>query len=93
MAGNPCSPGDAGIKYMFKKMHRIGAPGWLSWFSIRLLILARVMISQFVGLSPMSGSVLSMWSLLGILCLPAPPPLALMYALSLKQINLENAQG
>ena len=27
---------------------KIGAPGWLSWLSVQLLILAHVMISQFV---------------------------------------------
>ena len=36
-----------------------GAPGWLSWLSIQLLVLAQVMISQFMGLSPASGSVLN----------------------------------
>ena len=56
-----------------------------------LLILAHVMISQFVGLSPATGSALTVWILLEILCLPlslsAPPPWVLTRtrALSLSQ--------
>ena len=52
-----------------------GAPGWLSWLSVRLLFSAQVMISWFTGSSPASGSVLTARSLLGILpaSLPAPP--------------------
>ena len=38
------------------KENTIGAPGWLHRLSIQLLILAQVMISQFVGLSPLLGS-------------------------------------
>ena len=43
---------------------------------IQLLISAQVMISWFVGLSPVLGSVLTAWNLLGILYLPLslPPP-------------------
>ena len=57
-----------------------GAPGWLGWLSIRLLISAQVMISRFVGSSPASGSALTAgaWSLLPILSLPS---------LSLSKIN------
>ena len=51
-----------------KKDH-LGAPGWLSPFSIRLLVSAQVTISPFMGLSPASGSVLTAWSLLGVLSL------------------------
>ena len=47
----------------------LGAPGWLSRLSVRLLILAEVIISQFVGSSPTSGSALMLQSLLGILSL------------------------
>ena len=57
-----------------------GAPGWLSWLSIQLLVLAQVMISQFMGLSPASGSVLTYRASLEFslsLSLSAPPPLAL----------------
>ena len=45
----------------------IWAPGWLSGLSIWLLILAHVMIPQFVSLRPTSGSMLITWSLLRIL--------------------------
>ena len=37
--------------------------------SIRLLFSVQVMVSQFVGLSPASGSALTAWSVLGILFL------------------------
>ena len=53
----------------FKKINLIGVPGWLSWLSIRLLISAQVMISRFMRLIPVSGSVLIAWSLPGILSL------------------------
>ena len=46
-----------------------GAPGWLSQLSVQLLISTQVMISQFVRSSPGSSSVLTTWSLLGILFL------------------------
>ena len=42
------------------KEFRQAAPGWLSWLSIQLLTSAQVMISWFMGLSPVSGSVLTM---------------------------------
>ena len=42
-------------------------PGWLSWLSTRLLISAEVIISRFVRSSPERGSVLTAWSLPGIL--------------------------
>ena len=49
-----------------------------------ILDLAQVMISQFVGSSPVSGSTLTMQSLLGILFLPftLQPMLALALTLS-----------
>ena len=47
-----------------------GAPGWLSWLSIRLLVSAQVMISWFMRSSPTSGSALTAWNLPGILSLP-----------------------
>ena len=46
----------------------LGAPGWLSHLSVGLLILDQVMVSWFVGSSPM----LTAQSLLGILALPLP---------------------
>ena len=55
-----------------------GSPGWLSWLSDQLLTYAQVMISWFMSSSPELGSVLTAWSLLGILSLPlsAPPSLS-----------------
>ena len=44
-----------------------GAPEWLSWSSVQLLISAEVMISLFMISSPTSGSALMVWTLLGIL--------------------------
>ena len=46
-----------------------GAPGWLSWLSVQILVSARIMISWLMSLSPASGSALTVWSLLGILSL------------------------
>ena len=66
-----------------------GVPGWLSRLNIRLLILAQVIISQFMKSSPASGSVLTVQSLIGILCLPFSlfSPYLLTCFLS-KQINV-----
>ena len=57
-----------------------GAPWWLGQLSNQLLILAQVMVSRFMRLSPASGSVLTAWSMLGILSL-----LCLHPSLSLSQ--------
>ena len=60
--------------------NKCGAPGWLSWLRLGLLVLAQVMISLFVRSSPASGSTLTAQSLLGIsrsLSLSAPPLLTL----------------
>ena len=46
-----------------------GAPGWFSRLIVWLLVSAQVMISWFVSSSPESGSVLRVWSLLGVLSL------------------------
>ena len=53
--------------------------------SVERLTSAHVMISQFVGSNPTSGSLLSAQSPLQILCLPlsAPPPLTHTLSLSL----------
>ena len=48
---------------------KVTEPGWLSWLSVQLLLLAQVMISRIVGLSPVLGSQLTAWSMLGILSL------------------------
>ena len=54
---------------------RAGVPwGGLRRLSVRLLVSAQVMISQFVGSSPASGSVLTARSQLGILSLSLPSP-------------------
>ena len=52
-----------------KNLQGDGALGRLSPLSVRLLVSAQVVISQFVGSSPVSGSVLIVWSLLGIFSL------------------------
>ena len=61
---------------------------WVAQLGVKLLVSARVMISQFVDLSPASGSVLTAQSLLGILPLPLSLPFpcchALWHLLSLK---------
>ena len=57
-------------KYSVGKMD-LGAPQ----VSVGLLISAQVMISRFVRLSPESGSLLTVQSLLGILFLPLSLPL------------------
>ena len=51
------------------KKKTVGTPGWLSRLSVRLLVFAQVMASQFVSLSPALGSILTAQSLLGILSL------------------------
>ena len=48
---------------MITNMPQIGAPGWLSRLGVQLLMSAQVVISQFVGSSPMSGSVLTAQSM------------------------------
>ena len=48
----------------------VGTPGWLSWLSTQLLILAQVMISSFVRSSP----TLTVQGLLGIVSLPLSLP-------------------
>ena len=69
----------------------LGVPGWLS---LKCLTLAQVMISLFVGSSPMSGSVLTAQSLEPASdsvspSLSAPPPLSLSLSLSLSKISIK----
>ena len=68
---------------------QLGAPEWLSGLSIRLLVSAQVVISQVRSSCPTSGSVLTAWSLLGILDLPLslPLPHSLACTLSLSKTN------
>ena len=54
--------------------------------NVQLLILAQVLISQFVTLSSASGSVLLVWNLIGILSSLSGPPLLM---LSLPRINIK----
>ena len=71
-----------------KKNIQQGAPGWLCWLSIRLLVSAQVVISSFMSSSPASGSdgVEPAWdSLSPSLSLPAPPLLALSVSLKINQ--------
>ena len=58
---------------LFKNNDIVGVPGWFSWLSIGLLVSAQVMMSQLVSSSPVSGSVLTVQSLLGILSLLSLP--------------------
>ena len=69
------------------KTKKLRDAGWLSWLIVQLLILAQVMVSQFVGLNPALGSVLMGRSLLWILSflLSVPFPLVLSLSLSLSQ--------
>ena len=58
------------MKCKYIKVIVVREPGWPSQLSIQLLISAQVMISQFLGLSPLSGSALSAQGLLEIFSLP-----------------------
>ena len=51
----------------------IRAHGWLSWLSDQLLISVEVVISQFLGSSPATGSALTVQTLFGILSLYLVP--------------------
>ena len=76
---------------MFKRIKNEKSRGaWVAQ-SVKCLLLdlGQVMKSWFVSSSPMSGSVLTVWSLLGIRSLPslsAPPLFSLSLAFSLKNI-------
>ena len=67
------------------ELHITGTLAWASWLSIWLLILVQVMISQFVSLSPASGSVLTVQTLLGICSLSLPCSRALSQINKLKK--------
>ena len=69
--------GSLGKEEFLLRVCFLGAPGWLSRLSIRLLILAQVLISWLAGSSNMSGPGLTARSLLGILSLPLSLPLPL----------------
>ena len=70
----------------------LGAPGGPSRSSVRRLSSAQVMISQFVGSSPESGSGMTVQSLLGIPSLPSVS-LPCLCPLSLsKEINFQKKE-
>ena len=58
--------------HSLKKKFIFRALGWLTWLSVRLLILAQIMISCFMCSIPVLGSVLKVQSPLGILTLTLP---------------------
>ena len=60
-----------------------GVPGWLSQLNVWLLVLTQVMISQFVSLSLVLGSMLMVQGLLGFLSLSPSFSLSLSLSLSL----------
>ena len=67
--------------------------GWGTWVAplVKHLTSAQVMISQFMSLSPTSGSVLTAQSLLGMLSLS--PSLPFPHFLSLKINKLKKNKG
>ena len=58
---------------------------WVTWVAqwVKHLTSAQVMVSQFVGMRPASGSLLTAWSPLQILCLPLSLPLPCSHSFSL----------
>ena len=64
-----------------------GVPGCLSQLSVRLLIWVQVMISQFVGSSPVLGCELTVRSLLGVLCLSLSLPIPHFLSLSRNKLT------
>ena len=82
------------LRFPYLKCWLGGAPGWLSQLGVWLLILAQVMISWFVGLSPTLGSQLQLhagsgeptWDSLSLfLSLSLPHSCHLSLSLSLSQ--------
>ena len=78
------------MKYpAFKNVGYPRVPGWLSQLSVLLLTLAQVMILQFMSSSPISGSVLVVQSLVGILSPSLCPSSACSLSLSQRKINFK----
>ena len=81
------------------KATRPGAPRWLSRLGVRVLISAQVTSLWLVGSKPVSGSVLTTWSLLEILALSSlslslSAPLLLVLSLSQnREIHLEKIKN
>ena len=57
----------------------------------RLLVSAQATISQFVSLSPVSGSVLAAWNLLGILSSPLSLPLPCSLSLKINKLKKQKS--
>ena len=76
---NSVFPSQAPVLFVKYVSQTIGAPGGLGRLSVRLGILAQVVISQFVSSSPARGPIPTVWSPLGILILILflPPSLSL----------------
>ena len=72
-----------------KKKKKEGVPGLLNQLSLPLLVSDQIMISWFVSVSPASGSVLTVWSLFGILFLPFSLSLPCSLSLCLSKIKLK----
>ena len=72
-----------------KTVTHFGVPGWLSWVSYWLLISAQVMVSRFMGLSPVLGPVLIVGCRLGILSPSVSTTPLLSLSLSLKTNKLK----
>ena len=74
---------------LFYKNRRLGTSEWLSWLSDQLLIMAQVMISQFMNWIPMLGSGWTVQSVLGILSpsLCSSPTCVSMLSLKINELK------
>ena len=64
-----------------------GAPGWLGWLSVPLLVSAQVMISRFASSSPVSGSAESAWHSLPPSLSGSPHSLSLFFLKIIKNLK------
>ena len=67
-----------------------GGPGWLSWLGIRLFDFGLGHDLMVYGSSPMWGSVLTVWILLGILSLPLFLPLSYQDQIFMWKVELRS---
>ena len=81
LCGIPCNP----LHSLSFENLKLGAPGWLSWLSVQLLVSAHIMISQFGSSSPTLGFALIARNLLEILSLFLSLCLSPACSLSLSQ--------